>query len=740
MRQLNDCDNTQWALLVYDEAVSVYQLGLDSANYYGTTNGYPQKNHPSWAVTADVLTDHRDLTTELGQQQAYLCDYNNGDVVDRIQLCLAAVAAGRENGALNNGHVDTTASAQSTTASDVQPLSRLERLKRAKAARQQSRGSSPATSETTTTSTPISPWAASQAAATRDAPAWRCTGEALQVALDLATSANYSSCSRIWVFSNGCPNLGDGSVVSERDDNDQTLNTTVDPLTLARAVGFYNLLGEAAREEGCTLDVFLTGVAELGLAAWQALVAPSAGYALVHERFTTPHLPHHLRYLWEATYRPASAEISVDIRHSTFLTPTHFCGPGTLVDDADKTLTEPDRPLFAQAAATAAEAGFPTNHWPSRDALETTMTRLHVGRVDPLSTYSMLFALNDFFQKDAYAVFQCVTRHLNRAGTHWIVRVATHRLPVAKDTGEFLDAVDEEVVPVVLAKEAVYRSLHGRESEETNDATSTTTSEEELEQLAHQTQLDLDATVARISHAYRLLALQEGQRGMDLTEEGGVRAAGSSLDFAFPPELGGALKRLYHFRRGPLLSPGPMRSTDDRMQLRSLFLRFPLEESLLSMSPSLWLVTDPEAPIRPVPAETLALWDSAVIAADNFHSLFIWSGRRALGRDDLIEYAREVLGPRVIHRFPMPEVHVLTDGDSMSRRFTALLSPSHGDPLEHSVANFPGLSSFTPDELAALQSKFQFYDATTDPSFRSWFWTISSATSKSKDEGWSLCE
>jgi hypothetical protein len=165
-----------------------------------------------------------------------------------------------------------------------------------------------------------------------------------------------------------------------------------------------------------------------------------------------------------------------------------------------------------------------------------------------------------------------------------------------------------------------------------------------------------------------------------------------------------------------------------------------MEECLLSMAPSLWMLTDPQGPIQSVPAETLALWDSAVLVADSFHALFIWSGRNVQKLEELQDYCREFLAPRAWHRFPLPDMHVLTDGDSMSRRFTALLSPSHGDPIEHSLSNFPGLSGLQPDVLAALQSKFPFYDASTDPSFRSWFWTISSATSKSKDEGWSLCE
>jgi hypothetical protein len=105
-------------------------------------------------------------------------------------------------------------------------------------------------------------------------------------------------------------------------------------------------------------------------------------------------------------------------------------------------------------------------------------------------------------------------------------------------------------------------------------------------------------------------------RRLDLTEEGGVKAAGSSVDFAFPPELADALRRLYHLRRGPLISPGPIQSMDDRAQIRSLFIRFPLGDCLCMMAPSLWSsgplagADGEDSSLKSVPPETLALWEN----------------------------------------------------------------------------------------------------------------------------------
>jgi hypothetical protein len=108
--------------------------------------------------------------------------------------------------------------------------------------------------------------------------------------------------------------------------------------------------------------------------------------------------------------------------------------------------------------------------------------------------------------------------------------------------------------------------------------------------------------------------------------------------------------------------------------------------------------------------------------------------------DTVREQMQKILLARAEKRFPMPHLLFLSEGDSMSRRFTALLAPAHADPLDHQLAHFPALASLSPDELTALQLKFRFYDPSTDASFRNWFWEVASATSASKDEGLSLCD
>lgn len=433
---------------------------------------------------------------------------------------------------------------------------------------------------------------------------------------------------------------------------------------------------------------------------------------------------------------------------SSFFTVTHLVGPGELIDEARSLLVN-ERSGFAVGASLAAAKKFPTNHVPMADLVESTLTRIRLGRFDPLSTISLMLRLTEFYQHESHALFQFVSRFVDGDGHTLVTRVFTHRLSIAKETVEFLDAVDEEVVPVLLAKEAVSRSMMGRELPDQDASSRALVDSVQLETLAMLAQRDLDATIQRISGAFRLLALEKGStmRGLDLTEEGGVKAAGSSLDFAFPPELADALQRLYHFRRGPLLSPGPMQADDDRAELRSLFIRLPLEDCLSMMALSLWSsgpldTSDAHPCLFTVPPDTLSLWDNCILAGDHYYALFVWSGQATVGEqfDGVREHCKNFLLHRSRNRFPLPTLHELKENDSMSRRFTALLSPSHFDPIDHQLSNFPALSQLSMDQLKALQTKFKFYDPESDASFRNWFWSVASASSGCKDEGVSLCE
>lgn len=179
-------------------------------------------------------------------------------------------------------------------------------------------------------------------------------------------------------------------------------------------------------------------------------------------------------------------------------------GPGELVEQ-NKDLLANERSSFAVGASLATSRSIKIDNLPSDDIVDATLTRLHLGRFDPISTFSIMFQINEFFQNESHALFQFIARFVDRHGNVLVTRVYSRRLSIAKSIGEFLDVVDEDVVPVLLGKEAVYRSIYGRDAKKTETPDSVT-----LENYAHVAQQDIDATIQRISVAYRLLGLQLG--------------------------------------------------------------------------------------------------------------------------------------------------------------------------------------------------------------------------------------
>jgi len=203
--------------------------------------------------------------------------------------------------------------------------------------------------------------------------------------------------------------------------------------------------------------------------------------------------------VYSSSYRPTLMP--------SFVTPTHIGGAGQILDGENQELLVNERSSFAAGAACAASRGFETNDRPSREVLDETMTRIRFGRYDPLSTMSAMLQVNEeFLPDDRYAVFQCIVRFVDPVSRELVTRVSTNRLPVALSVNDFLESSDEEAVPVVLGKEAVYRSIVGRGEEEENAAADV----DHTEFLAYEAQNDLDATVQRISGAFRLLGLEEG--------------------------------------------------------------------------------------------------------------------------------------------------------------------------------------------------------------------------------------
>ena len=147
--------------------------------------------------------------------------------------------------------------------------------------------------------------------------------------------------------------------------------------------------------------------------------------------------------------------------------------------------------------------------------------------------------------------------------------------------------------------------------------------------------------------------------------------------------------------------------------------------------------------LNAVLVETLALWDDVILVADMFDSLVIWSGKAIdkNSEDDVMDRIKVFVHERCDGRFPAPQIHFLREGDSMSRKLTSRLVPSHKDPPEQQVALSPALTSLPSHKLEELRNKFRYHDSTgDDSSFRKWFWDVASASAEVSNVGRSLCK
>ncbi len=528
---VNDDDDSfptaRVGLVVFGKSVAIYRLGLSPG--LASADIYPP------VPDADAADDP--VSNGEPEKRAYLAEFQPGQSLISLRNSLASVFG-----------ITVSPSTASGTAAKRSP-SRMEMLAKRKEARirKENQHANVGNFNGDNGGPVESPWVKRRQEAMTGHPK-RCTGEAVQRALDLAgmttSHSKPSRTSRILLFTNGCPNCGDGTVVAERSviDNDNRKGTSkkslrrrgerpshdvVDSTMLQKAVEYFDMTAKLAVSSGVGVDVFCSGVHELALPAYQALVEPSGGYVLPLLSFDeTAQFQHNLKFLLENTYMSRSkfipegmdentgAECILDIRSEIFVTPTQLCGSGEVLPNDGARLVENERSTFAAGAAIAAKSGIKTNKLPSVNAMEVSMTRIQVGRVDPLSTFAVLLEIDDSIEEeDEFAFFQLISRYVSRNGKEAITRVCSFKLSIAKDVSDFVASVDDEAVSVVLGKAAVYRALHGREeTSDTRDMTAAGDTDAQ-EKLAYDTQLDLDATIQRISGAFRLLGLEEKMRG-----------------------------------------------------------------------------------------------------------------------------------------------------------------------------------------------------------------------------------
>jgi Sec23/Sec24 trunk domain/Sec23/Sec24 zinc finger len=283
---------TRVGLVVFGRSITVYQLGLSSGIAVG-----------------DVYTSHRALDEARLRTRPYLLDVASNPLRSLMRCLSSVYGIVIQDSASSLSHTHDGAAENRD-----QPMSRLEMLKRRKEARilrqQQEQEQHPSSAVPTQ-----SPWEQRKEQQKSARPAFRCVGEALQVAIDLATvDVDPSRTSRILLFTNGCPNYGDGSVVSsvagtgggsmlsQQPYPPRRTADVLDPLQLQRSVEFFRVLSRAGCEVGVAVDVFCCGALELALPAYHAIVEASSGYVLSSLSFADPQFVYNLQHVLQHTF------------------------------------------------------------------------------------------------------------------------------------------------------------------------------------------------------------------------------------------------------------------------------------------------------------------------------------------------------------------------------------------------------------------------------------------------------
>jgi len=348
----------------------------------------------------------------------------------------------------------------------------------------------------------------------------RCTGEAVAYALHIASSHDPRS-GRILLFTSGCPNVGSGSVTEESESNRRRRQNgdIIDLNQMRKASLYFDLVGKKSFERGIGIDIFCGGRGTMGAPALLKLVKPTGGYVLSDLSFLDEKLSFNIKFVLTETHMSISKNrvhdgddikrvregyqintlngCVVDLRMPSFVRCTKVVGP-VMECRGQNNLLPNERSAFASNALGIHDK-------PSTKLLESTLLRIIMGRYDPLATISAMLKVtnNHQLQRDEYAYFQFVVRFVNQNTAQLVTRVFNHRLSTSKEASNFIENVVEDVIPIVLGREAAYRTIiRGKSSSVGGDNIMASYDDEVL---SSEVRKDLDTTIYNISKAYRQL-------------------------------------------------------------------------------------------------------------------------------------------------------------------------------------------------------------------------------------------
>lgn len=493
-----------------------------------------------------------------------------------------------------------------------------------------------------------------------DTRSQRAAGTALNVAISLveAATANSQTAVQVLFFAGGpCtfgPRAGGGGgvIVGPKLKDPLRSHSDIDAETNAAryyepARKLYQLLAQRAVHVGACVNIFAASYDQTGYAEMQSLTNDTGGVAVLTDSFTTTIFKQSFIRTFstdQSGYMEFGSDAVLSIKTSAALQLCGYLGQGSSLNRKSKDVVSP------QDYTDRFKLGVPTQSCAWKLSGVRANTTCSVFLTPSAATLTGPLA--------STGLVQFTTHYIHSSGDVRL-RVTTISRPRVGSVGELVPYIDQEAMAVVLARVAVYKSLHG-------------THYSELIQW-------VDNLLIKMCKTY-------GQYVMN-----------DAKSFRLPSELTYFPQFMYHLRRSPFLQVFNA-SPDETAYYQHNLLVQDVNNSSIMIQPTLTGYDIDQEP-QPVLLDSLSIQPERILLLDTFFQIVIFHGatvaawRKAGYADDpqyenlarLLEQPRKDAAELLIDRFPLPRFVDTEARGSQARFLMARLNPSKGTGADESL-------------------------------------------------------
>lgn len=337
----------------------------------------------------------------------------------------------------------------------------------------------------------------------------RCTGDAVSFASEMITASG-STTGRVYLFTNGCCNIGrDISFKPNLSDGNE-----LDPTQQQILADNLYQLGKDAFMNGIGIDIFCIGNDVLDVQSLLCLVKASGGYVLSYASYNNVDFQRDFPYVCYETRMSRAvcnildsdkmmisamsdpnrwntlSGVVVDIRMSRYFVPRLCHGPFTVFNECQCPLPN-ERGAFSSSQSSAKSKNFPQMKASSTKEMNSFITQMQLGRFDPKVSISIILQNEFDIPEGGSLFFQFVSRYIE--GSDLVTRVCTQKICTSSDTDTYMSTLNTEVTSLLLAKEAAYSVMVKTDGDEGY------LTQSEIEKNIHSVKNNIDFTVSKIA-------------------------------------------------------------------------------------------------------------------------------------------------------------------------------------------------------------------------------------------------